>query len=313
MLIAPPVVGSAGSVTIPTQNIGAMNNKGVEIELNYQGGDKVRYSIGANAAFIKNKVTRLNGEGTFVGSTVYGRSSQEISRTYQGQPIASFYGWKTNGLYQTQSEIDSDPALTNDSRKGNIKPGDVRFLDLNGDGLIDGNDRAVLGNPNPNAVVGLQGSVSYKGFDLAANFTGVFGVSLYNADRMQGIDPTYPFNMYAETLNRWTGPGTSNSIPRVSLDRSNDNYRTSDLFVESGNYLSLKNVTLGYTLPVTWSKKASLNSVRLYASSQNVFMITNYKGYTPELGYTNGNVQRGVDVAQYPAVRTITFGLTVKL
>lgn len=313
MLIAPPVVGSAGSVTIPTQNIGAMNNKGVEIDLNYQGGDKVRYSVGANASFIKNKVTRLNGEGTFVGSTVYGRSSQEISRTYQGQPIASFYGWKTNGLYQTQAEIDSDPALTNDSRKGNIKPGDVRFLDLNSDGLIDGNDRAILGNPNPNAVVGLQGSVSYKGFDLAANFTGVFGVSLYNADRMQGIDPTYPFNMYAETLNRWTGQGTSNTIPRMSLDRSNDNYRTSDLFVESGNYFSLKNVTLGYTLPLAWSKKASLNSVRLYASSQNVFMITNYKGYTPELGYTNGNVQRGVDVAQYPAVRTITFGLTVKL
>jgi hypothetical protein len=99
----------------------------------------------------------------------------------------------------------------------------------------------------------------------------------------------------------------------MSLDRSNDNYRTSDLFVESGNYFSLKNVTLGYTLPLAWSNKASLNSVRLYASSQNVFMITNYKGYTPELGYTNGNVQRGVDVAQYPAVRTITFGLTVKL
>jgi TonB-linked SusC/RagA family outer membrane protein len=313
MLTAPALVGAYGLVLIPDQNIGEMNNKGIEIDVNYQGGSEVKYTIGANASFIKNTVTELNGPGTFVGSTVYGRSSQEISRTYQGQPIASFYGWKTNGLYQTQAEIDGDPALTNDSRKANIKPGDVRFLDINGDGLIDGNDRANLGNPNPKVTAGLQGSVKYKSFDLAANFTGVFGVSLYNADRMQGIDPTYPFNLYAETLNRWTGPGTSNTIPRMSLDRANDNYRTSDLFVESGSYFSLKNVTLGYTLPVGWAKKAALSSVRLYASGQNVFMITGYKGYTPELGYTNGNRQRGVDVAQYPAVRTITFGATIKL
>ncbi|MEN0054512.1 MAG: TonB-dependent receptor [Mucilaginibacter sp.] len=313
MLIPPPVVGTTGFVTIPDQNIGTMNNKGVEAEVNYQGGNKVKFTVGANASFIKNKVTQLNGAGTFIGSVVYGRSSQEISRTYQGQPIASFYGWKTNGLYQTQADIDNDPALKNDPRKGSIKPGDVRFRDLDGNGLIDGNDRTNLGNPNPNVTAGLQGSVSYKGFDLAANFTSVFGVSLYNADRMQGIDPTYPFNLYAEDLGRWTGPGTSNTIPRMTLDRANDNYRTSDLFVESGNYFSLKNVTLGYTLPAAWAKKATLSSVRLYASGQNVFIITNYKGYTPELGYTDGNRQRGVDVAQYPSVRTITFGITAKL
>jgi TonB-linked SusC/RagA family outer membrane protein len=313
MLIPPPVVGTTGLVTIPDQNIGTMNNKGVEAEINYQGGDKVKFSVGANASFIKNKVTQLNGPGTFIGSVVYGRSSQEISRTYQGQPIASFYGWKTNGLYQTQADIDNDPALKNDPRKGNIKPGDVRFLDLDGNGLIDGNDRTNLGNPNPNVTAGLQGSVSYKGFDLSANFTGVFGVSLYNADRMQGIDPTYPFNLYAETMGRWTGPGTSNTIPRMTLDRANDNYRTSDLFVESGNYFSLRNVTIGYTLPSNWIKKAALSSVRIYASGQNMFFITNYKGYTPELGYTDGNRQRGVDVAQYPSVRTITFGITAKL
>lgn len=314
MLISPPVVGAAGSVAIPNQNIGTMNNHGVEVEFNYQGGDNgLKYSFGANASFIKNKVTKLNGDGTFIGSVVYGRSSQEISRTYQGQPIASFYGYKTNGLYQTQAEIDNDPALKNDTRKSGIRPGDVRFLDLNGDGLIDGNDRANLGNPNPNVTAGIQGSISYKGFDFSANFTGVFGVSLYNADRMQGIDPTYPFNLYAEDLHRWTGPGTSNTIPRLSLDRANDNYRTSDLFVESGSYFSLKNATLGYTFPVQWAKKAALSSLRFYASGQNIFMITKYKGYTPELGYTNGNLQRGVDVAQYPSVRTITFGLTAKL
>ncbi|SEB04833.1 TonB-linked outer membrane protein, SusC/RagA family [Pedobacter hartonius] len=318
MLIPAVQVGTAGLLVAPDQNIANMNNHGVEVEINYNGGNELKYSFGGNASFISNKVTKLYGPNAFIGSVVYGRSSQEISRTYEGQPIASFYGWKTNGLYQTQAEIDSDPALANDSRKSGIKPGDVRFQDINGDGLIDGKDRTNLGNPNPKATVGFQTTLAYKGFDLAANFTGTFGVSLYNADRMQGIDPTYSFNLYAETLNRWTGPGTSNTIPRMTLDRTNDNYRTSDLFVESGNYFSLKNLTIGYTIPGTLTKKTTLNSLRFYVTGQNLFMITNYSGYTPELGYTDNslprrNVQRGVDVAQYPSVRSFTFGLTVKL
>lgn len=313
MLVPAVQVGTAGRVTAPDQNIANMNNHGIEAEINYQGGEQLKYSVGANASFIKNTVTKLYGENAFIGSVVYGRSSQEISRTYEGQSIASFYGWKTAGLYQTQAEIDGDPYLTNDSRKTSIKPGDVRFIDVNGDGLIDGKDRTYLGNPNPKATVGLQTTLSYKNFDLSANFSGVFGVSLYNADRMQGIDPTYSFNLYAETINRWTGPGTSNTIPRMTLDRANDNYRTSDLFVENGSYFSLKNLTIGYTLPEFLVKKATLNNLRIYVSGQNVFMITNYSGYTPELGYTNGNKQRGVDVAQYPSVRSFTFGLTLKL
>jgi TonB-linked SusC/RagA family outer membrane protein len=313
MLIPAVQVGTAGLLTPPDRNIANMNNRGVEIELNYNGGDELKYSVGANASFIKNKVTKLYGANAFIGSTVYGRSSQEISRTYEGQSIAAFYGWKTNGLYQTQAEIDADQSLANDGRKSAIKPGDVRFVDVNGDGLIDGKDRTYLGNPNPKATVGLQTTLSYKNFDLAANFTGSFGLSLYNADRMQGVDPTYSFNLYAETLNRWTGPGTSNTIPRMTLDRANDNYRTSDLFIESGNYFSLKNLTVGYTVPASLAKKTTLSSLRFYVSGQNVFMITNYSGFTPELGYTNGNVQRGVDVAQYPSVRSFTFGLTVKL
>ncbi|CAM3951941.1 TonB-linked outer membrane protein, SusC/RagA family [Pedobacter westerhofensis] len=313
MLIPAVQVGTAGLLTPPDRNIANMNNHGLEVEVNYAGGNELKYSFGANASFVKNKVTKLYGPDAFIGSTVYGRSSQEISRTYEGQSIASFYGWKTAGLYQTQAEIDADPALSNDSRKSAIKPGDVRFVDVNGDGLIDGKDRTYLGNPNPKATVGFQTTLAYKNFDFSANFTGSFGLSLYNADRMQGIDPTYSFNLYAETINRWTGPGTSNTIPRMTLDRANDNYRTSDLFIESGNYFSLKNLTIGYTIPSTLAKKTTLSSLRFYVSGQNVFMITNYSGYTPELGYTDGNVQRGVDVAQYPAVRSFTFGLTVKL
>lgn len=313
MLVPALLIGTTGKIQAPDINIGNMNNRGIEAEVNYQSGDSFKYSFGVNGSFIKNKVTKLYGVNAFIPSLVYGRSSQEISRTYEGQSIASFYGWKTAGLYQTQADVDNDPYLKNDSRKGSIKPGDVRFVDINGDGIIDGGDRTYLGNPNPKATLGFQTSLSYKGFDLAANLTGVFGVSLYNADRMQGIDPTYSFNLYAESLNRWTGPGTSNSMPRMTLDRANENYRTSDLFVESGNYVSLKNLTIGYTLPDFIIKKATFSSLRVYITGQNLFMITNYSGFTPELGYTDGNKQRGVDVAQYPSVRSFTFGLTLKI
>jgi hypothetical protein len=138
----------------------------------------------------------------------------------------------------------------------------------------------------------------------------VAGVDIYNADRMQGIDPTYPFNLYAETANRWTGPGTSNSIPRMSTRRDNLNYRTSDLFVENGSFFRLKNLTLGYTLPATLTNRFGVRNLRFYVTGQNVFTITDYSGMDPELGYVDGNLQLNVDYAQYPQARTWTFGVT---
>lgn len=303
----------SGNVTIPNQNLGTLNNKGIELDLNYQNkAGKLTYSIGGNASFIKNKVTHLYGtKDDYISSLLYGRESLETSRTYEGQPIASFYGFKTNGLYQNQSDIDKDANIANDPNKANIKPGDVRFVDINGDGVIDDNDRVYLGDPNPSVVLGINGYGSYKGFDLAFSFAGALGFELYNADRMAGLDATQVFNMYEEQLNRWHGEGTSNSIPRVSRTNANQNYRSSDLWVEKGNYLALKNVSIGYTFSNLKIATAELPQIRVYATCFNAFYITKYKGYTPELGYTDGNKQRGVDVAQYPSVRTFTFGATL--
>ncbi len=303
----------SGNVTIPNQNIGTLNNHGFEVDLTYQDKvGKLAYTIGANASFIKNKVTLLYGTGSdYIGSVFYGRESLETSRTYQGRPIASFYGFKTNGLYQNQSEIDKDANIANDPNKANIKPGDVRFRDINGDGIINDADRVYLGDPNPKAVLGINGSVAYKGFDLAFSFAGAFGFKLYNADRMAGLDGTQVFNMYKEQLNRWHGEGTSNSIPRLTRANTNQNYRSSDLWVENGNYLALKNVSLGYTIPNFKIGTAQFPVIRVYASCYNAFYITKYKGYTPELGYTDGNKQRGVDVAQYPSTRTFTVGASL--
>jgi TonB-linked SusC/RagA family outer membrane protein len=301
-----------GNVSVPDQNQGTLNNHGIEMDLTYQGtSGKLAYSLGITGAWLSNKVTHLYGsKDTYIGSVFYGRQSLETSRTYEGQPIASYYGFRTAGLYQEQGDIDKDPYIANDPNKGNIKPGDVRFVDINGDGIVDDKDRVRLGDPNPRFTFGFHGSLSYKGFDLSWNFAGQLGSKLYNADRMTGLDGTQFFNMYAEAQNRWHGKGTSNTVPRLSKANLNLNNRSSDLWVESGNFVSLKNLTLGYTLPKLSIGDWQLPESRFYISSYNLLMITGYRGYTPELGYTDGNRQRGVDVAQYPSARNFTFGAT---
>lgn len=312
MLLAPPSVFTIGRVTVPNRNVGAVRNQGLEVELAWQkASGAFQYNISGNVSFIKNEVTDLAGIA-FLSSTRYGRPNQEIARTYVNEPMAVFYGWKTNGLYQTVEEINTDPALAKDTRRTNnlIAPGDVRFVDLNNDGQINNDDRTILGSPHPDFTYGLNASFSYKGFDFTAFILGVAGGQIYNADRMQGIDPTYPFNMYAETANRWNGAGTSNTIPRMTTRRNNTNHRTSDLFLEDADFLRLKNLTIGYSLPTVVSKKIGIERLRFYATGQNVFTLTNYSGIDPELGIVNGNLQFNVDYAQYPQAQTWIFGLT---
>ena len=301
-----------GNIALPDYNLGTLNNRGIEIELNYQNkAGRVTYSVGANGSFIANKVTKLYGNDTYLASTPYGRENADISRTYEGEPIASFYGFKTAGLYQDQAQINSDPYIANDPNKASIQPGDVRFVDQNKDGVIDDNDRVRLGDPNPRFVFGFHGSAGYAHFDLAFNFTGATGFKLFDADRLSGLDATQVYNWYAAQEDRWHGEGTSNSVPRLSINNLNDNYRSSDLWVFKGNYVTLRSLALGYTVPKLTLMTWKLPEARFYVSAYNLFTITKYPGYTPELGYTDGNLQRGVDVAQYPATRTFMVGATV--
>ena len=314
MLLAPPTIGTVGRLSIPDKNVGTLKNSGFEIDLNYNNKiGQVSYRVGGNAAFIKNKVVKLF-DGNYIGSSAYGRMGQEISRTYEGMPIGIFYGWKTNGLYQTAQEISGDVNIKNDSRRtdGLIQPGDVRFLDLNGDGKITEADRTTIGSPHPKMVYGFNTDFNYKNFDLSLFFLGNAGVEIYNADRMQGIDPTYPFNMYAETLDRWNGPNTSNTIPRMTTKRNNLNHRTSDMFIENGSFLRLKNLSFGYTLDEKAASRIGVDRLRFYVTGQNVLTFTKYSGLDPELGYANdGNRQINVDYAQYPQSRSWILGLNV--
>ncbi|GGB95348.1 SusC/RagA family TonB-linked outer membrane protein [Dyadobacter sediminis] len=315
MLLAPPSVGTIGTSTIPDQNIGQLLNKGLEIEASYRHTvGAVTFNVSGNTTMIKNRITKLATPGGFLATQLYGRGQQEIVRTYEGQPYGTFYGYKTNGLYQNQGEIDSDPNIANDSRKtdGQIKPGDVRFLDLNNDGIVDDQDRTIIGSPQPKINYGFSAGAAYKGFDLTVFFVGVGGSKIYNADRMQGLDASYSFNLYAEENNRWNGEGTSNTVPRVSIDNSNRNFRPSDLFVEKGDFLRLKNFTLGYAVPKSVTDKVKLSNARFYITGQNIVTFTKYKGLNPELGYVGDTGrQLNVDYAQYPLARTWTLGATL--
>ncbi len=319
MLLSPPSIGTIGTAAIPDQNIGQLRNEGLEIEASVRKtlGD-VSFNIGANATFIKNKIVKLATPGAFLASQLYGRGQQEVVRTYEGQPYGTFYGYKSDGIYQNQSAIDADPNLTNDERRtnGQIVPGDVRFKDLNNDGMVDDQDRTITGSPQAKINYGMNAGANYKGFDFNLFFIGVGGVSIFNADRMQGLDASYSFNLYAEAENRWNGEGSGNEIPRLSIENQNRNFRPSDLFVEKGDFLRLKNMTLGYSIPKPIIEKLKMSAARFYVSGQNIFTITKYTGLNPELGYIGDNGggnyrQLNVDYAQYPLARTWTIGATI--
>ncbi|HEY9045688.1 MAG TPA: SusC/RagA family TonB-linked outer membrane protein, partial [Ohtaekwangia sp.] len=319
MLLSPPSLGTLGKARIPDQNAGELRNRGLELELTYRKsiGD-LNITLSGNATFIQNRVTKLLTPGSFLASQTYGRTDQEITRSYVGSAYGTFYGWKADGIYQNQAQIDSDPNIAEDPRRASqIHPGDVRFVDLNGDHVVDDKDRTILGSPQPKVTYGFNASANYKGIDLTLFFVGIGGVDIYNADRMQGLNAAYSFNLYEEATGRWHGENTSNSLPRLSSTDPNLNYRTSNLFIESGAFLRLKNVTLGYTLPKTVSDALHITQARFYVTGQNIFTITKYKGLNPELGYADGNRSSGqytqvnVDYAQYPLARTFTIGATL--
>jgi TonB-linked SusC/RagA family outer membrane protein len=310
MLLAPPSVGSAGTTELPDVNVGAVRNQGVDVQVSYERSFRdLDVRLSGNASFLQNEVLNINEN--FLASRRYGRPNVELARTFEGHPIATFYGWRADGLYQTQEEISNDPALANDPRRDNIRPGDVRFLDLNGDGRIDAEDRMILGSPHPDVTYGFNVNGQYRNFDLTLFFNGSAGSQIFNGDRMQGLNPTYPFNLYEEAMNRWRGEGTSNTIPRMTTRRTNRNFRSSDKWIESGNFLRLKTLTLGYSAPGSFLDVVNLDNLRLHATIQNVFTITPYSGLDPELGYTDGNLQRNVDFAQYPQGRTWTIGSVI--
>ncbi|AWG23305.1 SusC/RagA family TonB-linked outer membrane protein [Flavobacterium faecale] len=307
MLMPTPILGISGYSQNPYTNAGNIRNKGVELTANYKKVIKdFSFSLGGNISFIQNKVLSLNGEGSLI-QTGSANALYNISRTVAGQPLASFYGYQMEGIFQNQSEVNSSAILPN------TKPGDVKYKDLNGDGVINDNDKTFIGSAFPKYTYGINLDMTYKQFDFTAFFQGSQGNKIFNStDRW--LEADLASNSNTNALNRWTGEGTSNSVPRATFDNSGNNAQISSRFVKDGSYLRLKNVQIGYTLPDSILDKIAISKLRLYVSGQNLLTFTKYDGLDPEVGVDNTQnspLDIGIDRGRYPSVRTISLGLDV--
>lgn len=289
-LSLPSVVGDVQPTIV---NAGEISNTGFEFTATYRNNNHAfKYSVNGNLATVTNMVNKLDPNLP----SIYGN----VSKTEAGHPLNSFYGFKMTGIYQNQKEIDD---YLNGAPHPEVKPGDIKFADLNGDGIINDNDRTYIGNPNPRLTYGGNLSGSYKGFDVTIFLQGVSGVEKYN-DLKKIIDyDTRPFNHSVNTLNAWHGEGTSNTMPRSTFN-DNGSSKVSSIFVEDASYMRLKNVEIGYTLGGL--KKSVFQNARLYVSAQNLFTVTNYTGLDPE-------AYNMFDQGTYPQSKAFLFGINIKL
>ncbi len=305
MLLQVPVIQYSGIQESPYVNGGNVVNKGFEVMLGYQNttANGFNYNISGNFAHNKNEVTQLsnNGSAFFYRASFIGL----VNITEVGSPIASFYGWKTDGLFQNQEEIDAHAFQSTGTA-----PGDIKFKDLNGDNVINADDQTIIGNPWPKFTYGVNSSFSYKGFDLRLQLQGVSGNDIYMAMKFRTEGSNF-FN-YTKNVwdNRWTGPGTSNDVPRMTTNDPNNNMRSSEYYVENGSYLRVRNIQLGYKIPQSVIK---LRNLKVYASIQNAFTLTKYPGFDPEIGTNRDSnpLYIGIDETNYPVPRIYTLGLTL--
>ena len=314
-LIQVPVPAIYGVATNPYINGGKVRNNGVELGLSYNDHvGELNYSINGNIAYNKNKVLEIpNSEGIIHGAQdVLFKGMQEMNRAQEGYPIGYFWGLDMAGIFQNQAEIDNYKNKDGIVIQPDAQPGDVKFVDHNGDGKIDMNDNIDLGNPYPDITMGFSFSLGWKGFDFFFSSNGSFGQQVAQAYRP--ID-RFQYNYPKKILDRWTGEGSTNSLPRVTQgDEPNGNWLyCSQLYIEDADFWRINNITLGYDFN-RLINNSPLGKLRLYMTVQNLATITKYSGMDPEVGYTNSSSPwgSGIDLGFYPRPRTILFGLNVE-
>lgn len=299
--MAVPITTGYSDVYVPSVNAGKVRNSGWELTLSTRNlTGEFEWNTDLNVSFNKNEVISMNdGVPLFTGDDIH---MTKVSVNAEGNPVNSFYGYLTNGLFQNWDEVNNGSIQV----PGGTAPGDIRFRDLDNNGVINDNDRTYIGNPTPEWSFSMNNSFNYKNFDLQVFLQGVAGNDIYNANRIWQEGMSVPQNQTSRVLDRWTGENTSHSMPRAVYSDPNKNTRHSSRFIENGSYLRIKNLTLGYTLPEGFVRKAYLQTVRLYMSCQNLYTFTSYSGFDPEVG------ANGIDLNTYPLTRTISFGLNVK-
>ena len=300
LLVSPQISGLLGTGAPPFVNAGIVENTGIEFAIGYSDNlsDDFRFSIKYNVTAIKNEVISVSGDGEFLEGGQFGISQPAISRMEAGFPLGYFAGYQTDGIFQNQTEINNS-AVTNVA----AQPGDLKFVDQNGDGVIDLDDRVDLGNPLPDATMGFNLTFDYKNWDFGAFLFASIGNDIVrNYERNQQL-----VNKPIAYLNRWTGEGSTNTDPRVSIGATS-NTVFSDYYVEDGSFVRLQNAQLGYTFN---NNDGKVQKLRVYLSGQNLFTLTKYSGYDPTAG-TGAPIGGGVDQGFYPSARTILLGINLK-
>lgn len=299
--------GYLGLINNPWRNIGDMNNNGIEVSLGYKKNwDDFGISANGNLGFLKNEITRLEDDKIFENFASF-QSMGAVSRLQVGSSYGSFYGFQNAGIFQTQAEIDAYKNANGGLIQPNAKPGDFKRTDVNGDGRINEDDYVNLGNSVPKYTFGFTLNMNYKNFDFMLFAQGQAGNKIFQGLRRLDIQDA---NYQTAILDRWTGAGTSNTIARVTRDDPNQNYtRMSDYYLQKGDYLRLKLVQIGYTLPKNISETIGASKVRFYVTGENLVTFTKYTGYDPEIA---GGDTFGIDRAYYPQSRTFLFGANVQ-
>ncbi len=304
MLVPAILPATAGGLNAPFINIGEMHNRGLEISVNTQNSvGKLDWRTSANISFNRNEVVDLGSTGALIGVL----QRLPVTRTEEGMPIGQYFGFKTDGIFTSVDEIAESPF-----QEVGTRPGDIKFQDLNEDGVIDDTDMTFIGSPHPDFTFNLINDVSWKNFDLSIFFRAVYGNEVYNMLRRDLAGTGAWHNQSVDIIDRWTPSNPDGSEPRSNGNDPNGNRRVSDRFVEDGSYIRLQNVSLGYRLPKSLMSKIKISEARLYVSGQNLFTLTKYSGYDPEIGSFNQNpLINGVDNGRFPVARSITFGLNV--
>jgi len=307
-LVTAPVLATTGTLP-PFINGGDVKNTGVELAFNWSDKiNEVKYRFGVNGAYNKNKVGQIPTEdGIIHGQTaMLYDNSEEFYRAANGLPIGYFWGYKTDGLFQNQAEIEAWKTAGRGILQADVKPGDVKYVDQNNDGIINASDKINLGVGMPDFTYGFNVGLDYKGFDFSVNAYGSLGNKIVQSYRNHTNKQA---NYTTRILDRWTGEGTSNIIPRVT--ETNVNWQFSDLYIQDGDFLRISNVTLGYDLSrlIKWKYG---NQIRFYVQGQNLLTFTKYDGMDPEIGYGTDGWVSGIDLGYYPRPRTVLFGLNVK-
>ncbi|PRD49417.1 SusC/RagA family TonB-linked outer membrane protein [Sphingobacterium haloxyli] len=295
-----------GAIGNPAANVADMENTGVELELGYNDKiGEVQFSLNGNVSYLKNKVTDIGAGVSFLSGERFQASSYEITRTIVGQAYNSFYGFQTAGIFQNEAEVDAYTNSEGNLIQPNARPGDFRWEDINGDGVINENDRTFIGDPTPNWSFGFTLNLAWKNLDAVIFGQGVAGNKVFQGLRRLDVNNA---NYSKRALGRWTGEGSSADFPRLTDADGNNNFTNpSDFYLEDGSYFRFKTVQLGYTLPTDWTQRIKLQKARIYVMAENLLTFTRYSGFDPEIGGDVMSIDRGI----YPQARSFMFGLNV--